>query len=391
MAASAQPSSRLPTCRGPPGRHPREEVAGGDRADPRLPRRRSAPSCCRRSSWRPRRWASCSRRRASAACSSRTDRGARAPSLRAIEETPAEEDEPSQWPPAGGGDDISFMLTTSGSTGLPKIVPLPAGAVDRFTDWAAAQFDIGPGTVVANYAPLNFDLCLLDIWTTLKHGGCVVLVDQDRATNGGYLADLITDQRGQRRPGGADALPAADRRQRARTAATSRSVKHAITTGDKIPADLARGPARPVPQRAASSTSTAARRRTTASSTSSRAWPTARCRRTSRSGSRCPACSTLIRTDDGEFLDGTGTGELLVWTPFQTRGYLNAALNAGQVRHASRGRQRRDDLLPTRVTSSAATTTARSRSRAAPTSTSRCAASASAPRWSSRRSRSTPT
>ena len=31
-----------------------------------------------------------------------------------------------------------------------------------------------------NYAPLNFDLCLLDIWTTLKHGGCVVLVDQDR-------------------------------------------------------------------------------------------------------------------------------------------------------------------------------------------------------------------
>ena len=35
------------------------------------------------------------------------------------------------------------MLTTSGSTGLPKIVPLPAGAVDHFTDWAASQFDIG--------------------------------------------------------------------------------------------------------------------------------------------------------------------------------------------------------------------------------------------------------
>ena len=69
----------------------------------------------------------------------------------------------------------------------------PAGAVDSFTDWAAEQFDIGPGTIVANYAPLNFDLCLLDIWTTLKHGGCVVLVDQDRATNGGYLADLLTD------------------------------------------------------------------------------------------------------------------------------------------------------------------------------------------------------
>ena len=63
------------------------------------------------------------------------------------------------------------MLTTSGSTGLPKIVPLTASGVDAFTDWAAEQFEIKPGTVVANYAPLNFDLCLLDIWTTLKHGG----------------------------------------------------------------------------------------------------------------------------------------------------------------------------------------------------------------------------
>jgi acyl-coenzyme A synthetase/AMP-(fatty) acid ligase len=35
----------------------------------------------------------------------------------------------------------------------------------------------------------------------------------------------------------------------------------------------------------------------------------------------------LIKTEDGALLDGTGTGELLVRTPFQTRGYLNAALN----------------------------------------------------------------
>src|SRR5436190_4915534 len=114
-------------------------------------------------------------------------------SLRAIQEPQVAADEPSQWPPAEGADEVSFMLTTSGSTGLPKIVPLPAGGVDRFTDWAAEQFDIGPGAVVANYAPLNFDLCLLDIWSTLSHGGCVALVDQDRATSGAYLAALIRD------------------------------------------------------------------------------------------------------------------------------------------------------------------------------------------------------
>ena len=46
-----------------------------------------------------------------------------------------------------------------------------------------------------NYAPLNFDLCLLDIWTTLKYGGCVVLVDQDRGDAGRYLADLLSGTR----------------------------------------------------------------------------------------------------------------------------------------------------------------------------------------------------
>lgn len=246
-------------------------------------------------------------------------------SLRAVEETPAEEDEPSQWPPAGGGDDISFMLTTSGSTGLPKVVPLPEGAVDRFTDWAASQFDIGPGTVVANYAPLNFDLCLLDIWTTLKHGGCVALVDQDRATNGGYLADLITDNE----VNVLQAVPMLYRllidvtREDGRTFP---SVKHAITTGDKIPATSLEALPGLFPN--------------------GRFFNIYGCTETNDSlihefkgladgdvptnvpvGQPLPGVRTLIKTEDGVFLDGTGTGELLVWTPFQTRGYLNAALN----------------------------------------------------------------
>ncbi|MBP2324335.1 acyl-coenzyme A synthetase/AMP-(fatty) acid ligase [Kibdelosporangium banguiense] len=42
-----------------------------------------------------------------------------------------------------------------------------------------------------NYAPLNFDLCLLDVWTTLAHGGQVVLVDPDYAANGRHLLDLL--------------------------------------------------------------------------------------------------------------------------------------------------------------------------------------------------------
>ncbi|GLW90082.1 AMP-binding protein [Actinokineospora globicatena] len=92
-------------------------------------------------------------------------------------------------------DGVGPMLTTSGSTGLPKVVPLPHDGIDRFTDWAAGAFGITGGSVVFNYAPLNFDLCLLDIWTTLRRGGHVVLADQERAVDARYLLRAFTHAR----------------------------------------------------------------------------------------------------------------------------------------------------------------------------------------------------
>ncbi|NUP67512.1 MAG: AMP-binding protein [Nonomuraea sp.] len=94
-----------------------------------------------------------------------------------------------------GEEDTAFMLTTSGSTGTPKVVPLSAGAVDRFTGWAGEAFGLGSGEVVFNYAPLNFDLCLLDIWATLRHGGCAALVDPALAVNPRHLAGFFADSR----------------------------------------------------------------------------------------------------------------------------------------------------------------------------------------------------
>jgi amino acid adenylation domain-containing protein len=214
----------------------------------------------------------------------------------------------------GGADDVSFMLTTSGSTGVPKIVPLTVGAVDRFTDWAAAQFHIGPDTAVLNYAPLNFDVCLLDVWATLKAGGTAVLVDADRSTNGRYLTDLVRTNE----IGVIQAVPMLYRLLGDAWDGTPfTSVRHVVLTGDKI--------------------STRLLGELPAMFPAARIWNLYGCTETNDSllheiveadgdvpvGRPIPGVDALVIDEDGAVLDGPASGELYVHTPFQTTGYLD--------------------------------------------------------------------
>ncbi|PCG82045.1 carbohydrate-binding protein [Streptomyces sp. WZ.A104] len=219
-----------------------------------------------------------------------------------------------------GPDDIAFVLTTSGSTGLPKLVPLSAGAVERFADWAAVQFDLGPGAATLNYAPLNFDLCFLDVWATLHHGGTVVLVDPAAATNGRHLLDAIDDNAVtvvQTVPMTyqllVDAAGDAGRK--------LPSVRHAMFTGDHMPTRyLARLP-EVFPD--------------------SRFYNIYGCTETNDSflhevdrnaipadgvplGTPLPGVEAVVLDDAGAVVTGPGRGELIVATPFQAARYLGA-------------------------------------------------------------------
>lgn len=98
--------------------------------------------------------------------------------LRAGEPTPVPEDCP-------------LMLTTSGSTGVPKVVALSAAGLDAFIDWSSRYFAIGEMTRVLNYSPLNFDLTLLEVWTPLAVGGCTVVCNPNKIADASYLAGLI--------------------------------------------------------------------------------------------------------------------------------------------------------------------------------------------------------
>lgn len=220
--------------------------------------------------------------------------------------------------PAGTG----FMLTTSGSTGRPKIVPIPRYAVDHFVAWAGAHFELAPRKTVLNYAPLNFDLCLLEIWAALAWGARVALVDQDRATNAEYLLDIV----GAHDVDLVQAVPLfyhliieATQRKRRQLS----SVKQVVVTGDSISMHtLVELP---------------------------NLFPNARlynlygCTETNDSflheidvhtslhgpmplGQSLPGVHSLIVGDDGKVIDGPGTGELYVTTPFQASGYLDDVL-----------------------------------------------------------------
>jgi len=212
--------------------------------------------------------------------------------------------------------DVALMLATSGSTGLPKVVPLAHEPIGRFADWASARFGITSGTHVLSFCGLNFDLSLLEVWTTLACGGCAVLVEQNRAIDARKLAELIRTHE-IRVVQGVPLLYSLllD----ARDATALPSVRHAILTGDTTPLPvLERLPAL-LPE--------------------ARLWNVYGCTETNDSfllevdvphvlelaamplGEPVDGVVAHL-VDDAGVVEGPGVGELWVSTPFQSTGYL---------------------------------------------------------------------
>ncbi|NDZ80111.1 amino acid adenylation domain-containing protein [Streptomyces sp. SID10853] len=222
--------------------------------------------------------------------------------------------------------DTTFMLTTSGSTGLPKIVPLGPQAVNRFVAWAGPAFGITPGTTVLNHAPLNFDLCLLDVWSTLAHGGRAVLVDPEQAVDGRHLLDLLLRHDVQV----VQAVPmfyrlVLDAAHRAGVILPS--VRRAAFTGDALP-DRTLAELRELLPAARLANIYGCTE--TNDSFVHEIEPTATAAPPVPIGSPLPGVSALVLDADGAEVTGPGTGELYVRTPFQSGGYLDPARSRGK-------------------------------------------------------------
>lgn len=91
--------------------------------------------------------------------------------------------------------DPAFVLCTSGSTGTPAAVVVPAGALPHFVDWYQAEFDLGPGDRFSVVSGLAHDPILRDLLVPLCIGAtaCVPAPDTHRASD--MLAAWLSDQR----------------------------------------------------------------------------------------------------------------------------------------------------------------------------------------------------
>ncbi|MGW2395702.1 AMP-binding protein [Kitasatospora sp. NPDC001664] len=212
-----------------------------------------------------------------------------------------------------------LLLTTSGSTGTPKIVPIEQDGFEAFADWATEEFGLSAHDTALSYAPLNFDLALLDVWAFLRLGATVVLVDRQRSTDGEQLAHLVARH-------GVSFLQGVPMMYRLmlERAGVFRTVRHAVFTGDRMPAELL-GRTAPAFPRAAfhnvfgcTETNDSFIHRLDLADLSG-PMPIGRPIR---------GTDALVLDPDGRRIAGPGSGELLVSTPFQTTGYLRRELNA---------------------------------------------------------------
>jgi amino acid adenylation domain-containing protein len=90
---------------------------------------------------------------------------------------------------------LAYILYTSGSTGRPKGVMLSHGNAGCFIDWCSDVFQPNEDDRFSSHAPFHFDLSILDIYVSLKHGATLVLVEEQLGKDPTRLAPWIAQKK----------------------------------------------------------------------------------------------------------------------------------------------------------------------------------------------------
>jgi amino acid adenylation domain-containing protein len=117
--------------------------------------------------------------------------GAGAPLTKALDRLDAASPAPSVPSVVPDRSQLAYILYTSGSTGRPKGVMLSHGNAACFIDWCSEVFQPNQHDRFSSHAPFHFDLSILDIYVSLKHGATLVLVEEQLGKEPVRLAPWI--------------------------------------------------------------------------------------------------------------------------------------------------------------------------------------------------------
>ncbi len=102
---------------------------------------------------------------------------------------------PSRQPIQVAGDDLAYILYTSGSTGEPKGVMISHRNALAFIEWSRRVVDVRPDDRISSHAPFHFDLSILDLYVASLSRATLVLVPEQVSVFPATLAEWIEKER----------------------------------------------------------------------------------------------------------------------------------------------------------------------------------------------------